>query len=493
MKSFPMFIKTTGRRVVIFGGGEQAAQKARLMLKTDAQIVLVAPALDPELMDMVDSGRAEQLTGRITADVFDRAAMTFIATGCPGLDSAIHAIAKAAGAQVNVVDQPALCDMTTPSLVDRDPLVVAIGTEGTAPVLARQVKTKIEHILAPNIGGLAAFAGRLRGAAAARIPRDKRRSFWRWVFADAPRTDWEQGRERAAIEAVKTALNDGGAPDTPKSGSIALVGAGPGAKDLLTMRAVARLQEADVIFYDRLVDAEVLELARRDAERVFVGKVVGASAWPQERINALIVAEARKGLQVVRLKSGDPGIFGRATEEMDAARAAGIPVEIVPGVTAACAAAAQSGTSLTERGATDTLVLATGMSRPGDPVPDVARHASPGTSFAFYMSVRQSDNVRAALLEAGMPADAMVRICSQVSKPEEQIVECQLDALPAALASAGITGCATLLATWPKPQAVMGENVISLRSCDLDEVSANVPLPMEGVGHEAKRFQGVDL
>ena len=175
MKSFPMFIRTTGRRVVICGGGEQAAQKSRLMLKTDAKIVLAAPELDPELEALVNSDRAEWHREAITATLFRGAAMGFIATGCPGLDAALHGIAKAAGCPVNVVDRPDLCDLTTPSLVDRDPVVVAIGTEGTAPVLARQIKTQVEQMLAPNLGGLAALAGRMRGAASGSTVTSKRR------------------------------------------------------------------------------------------------------------------------------------------------------------------------------------------------------------------------------------------------------------------------------------------------------------------------------
>ncbi len=218
---------------------------------------------------------------------------------------------------------------------------------------------------------------------------------------------------------IKEAIAAGAAPRTVKQGNIALVGAGPGARDLLTLRAVARLQEADVIFYDRLVDDEVLELARRDAERVFVGKVVGAHAWPQEQINALIVAEALKGRNVVRLKSGDPGIFGRATEELSAARAVGIPVEIVPGVTAASAAAARAGFSLTERGVSDSLVLTTGMTRKGDELPDCCRHAQPGTTLAFYMSVGQAARISERLVALGMPKDSPVTIAVDVSKSTE--------------------------------------------------------------------------
>lgn len=464
MKSFPMFILTTDRRVVIVGGGEQAAQKARLILKTDAQIVLAAPALEPELADVVRSGRAIWHKGRVSPALFEGAAMGFIATGCPGLDASLHALAHVAACPVNVVDQPALCDLTTPSLVDRDPIVVAIGTEGTAPVLARQIKTKVEEVLPPTLGGMAALAGRLRGAVTQQVPRSKRRAFWRWVFADAPRSTWVRGAEREAASLIKGAIAAGGAPETATTGSIALIGAGPGARDLLTLRAVARLQEADVVFYDRLVETEVLELARRDAERVYVGKVVGACAWPQDRINALLVAEAGKGRRVVRLKSGDPGIFGRAGEEIAAARAAGITVEVVPGVTSACAVAASAGVSLTERGVSDTLVLATGTDAQGKALPDSVRLTSPGTSTAFYMASRQAPQIEAALLARGMPPDTPFHLAVDVSKPTERMIEGSVSDLAATVAAEQITGCAIIMVTWSKAhQSAVEERASDLR------------------------------
>ncbi|SFI34051.1 siroheme synthase CysG [Jannaschia pohangensis] len=453
MKAFPMFIRTTGRRVVIAGGGEQAAQKARLVGKTDATLVLLADALDDELSALVAEGRAIW-EREVTAAAFRDAALVFIATGCPGTDGALHGLAKAAGAAVNVVDRPELCDMTTPSIVDRAPVVVAIGTEGTAPVLGRMLKTEIETMLDPNLGALAELAGRLRVAVAQRIPRPARRAFWRWMFEGAPAQAHARGAAREAAAQVKAAIEAGRVPDGAGRGHIALVGAGPGARDLLTLRAVARLQEADVIFHDRLVDPDVLELARRDAERVFVGKEIGACAWPQDRINALIVAEARRGRRVVRLKSGDPSIFGRATEELAAARDAGIPVEVVPGVTAASGAAAALGQSLTERGATDTLVLATGTCRPGDPAPDWTRHLHPGTSVAVYMGVAGAGAMRDAALAEGVPPDTGVVIAADVSRSSERLIETTLDDLPATLTRCGVTGTAVLLMRLPKSAAV---------------------------------------
>lgn len=449
MQSFPMFIRTTGRRVIIAGGGEQAAQKARLMLKTDAALVLVAPLLDDELTALVAQNRASHDAGPVTPATFANAALVFIGTGCPGADASLHALAKAAGALVNVVDQPALCDATTPSIVDRSPVVVAIGTEGTAPVLARAIKTQIETMLDPSLGSYAALAGRLRSAVAAQIPREKRRAFWTWAFNAAPWATHKRGAAREAAQMLKTAIAAHGISDAPE-GRITLVGAGPGARDLLTLRAVERLQEADVIFYDRLVDPDVLELARRDAERVFVGKVVGAHAWPQDRINALIVAEATKGRRVVRLKSGDPGIFGRATEEMKAAQTAGIPVEIVPGVTAAFAAAAAMGVSLTQRGTSDTLVFATGASRDGDALPDWSRHALPGTTLVFYMGVRNGAAISANLQATGLPASTLVRVVAEASTAQEGRFVTTLGDLATDLAAQDITGAAVIFLTVPK-------------------------------------------
>ncbi|KZY47537.1 hypothetical protein A3731_29690 [Roseovarius sp. HI0049] len=248
-------------------------------------------------------------------------------------------------------------------------------------------------------------------------------------------------------------MAEGAQPEGAAAGHIALVGAGPGARDLMTLRAVQRLQEADVIFYDRLVDAEVLELARRDAERVFVGKHVGAHGWPQPRINARIVAEARRGRRVVRLKSSDPGIFGRAGEEIAAARAAGVEVEIVPGVTAASAAGAALGRSLTGRGVANTLVLATGTGSAHDPLPDCTRLSGPGTTTAFYMAARQAGRIAAALMAQGLAPSSPVEIVVDASKAGQRVLTAPVAELAGAMGENGIDGCAMLLVTWPEAGA----------------------------------------
>ncbi len=320
MKTFPMFLTMTSRRVVIAGGGEQAAQKCRLMLKTDAHISLLAPTLDPELADLHAAGKISWDKTPITAAKFADTALVFIATGCPGVDSALHALAKQAGATVNVVDRPDLCDAITPSIVDRSPVVVAIGTEGTAPVLARQIKTRMEEILEPRLGDLAAVVGRLRDSAAHRLQPRQRRDLWRWVFNGPARDAHKRGAEREAAQLIKDAIATGDfGSDTA---TVAIVGAGPGAKDLMTLRGVQRLQEADVIFYDQSVDPQILELARRDAERV---KLDHAGGWPAHKGEGLLIAAARQGKRIVRLTAAHE-------VETAALQAADIPFEIVPGV-----------------------------------------------------------------------------------------------------------------------------------------------------------------
>jgi uroporphyrin-III C-methyltransferase/precorrin-2 dehydrogenase/sirohydrochlorin ferrochelatase len=451
-----------GRRVVIAGGSEQAAQKCRLILKTEAEIVLLAPTLDPELADLNAAGRIGWRDGPITAADFEQSVLVFIATGCPGIDAALHAIAKAAGATVNVVDQHDLCDALTPSIVDRDPVVVAIGTEGTAPVLARQIKTRIEDMLEPRLGDLASLAGRLRKAAAARLsPRD-RRDLWRWVFAGPVRDTHARGKEREAAQMIKAAITSG-VPDQTCPAAVSLVGAGPGSRDLITLRGVQRLQEADIIFYDRLVDPGLLDLARRDAERVFVGKEPGCHDWPQDRISGVLVSAARQGKRVVRLKCGDPGVFGRGAEEAAALHAAGIEVEIVPGVTAASACAAQSGTFLTERGVVDTLVLTTGTSQDDTLPSDWIASLRPGVRMAVYMGVRNAPLIQADLAAAGLGDTVQIDIVSKAGHPDSQTARCLARDLVETLSACGATNPAILFLTLPKRAAEQG-HVVAFRA-----------------------------
>ncbi|WP_299142084.1 siroheme synthase CysG [uncultured Tateyamaria sp.] len=442
MKTFPMFLTMTNRRVVIVGGGEQATQKCRLILKTEAHIDILAETLDVELQSLAQAGRISWHKGPIGPAQFAGAALVFVATGCPGMDACLHMLAKASGAVVNVVDQPDLCDAITPSIVDRDPVVVAIGTEGTAPVLGRQIKTRIEEMLEPKLGDLAALAGRLRGFAADRLGPRARRDLWAWVFGNL-RAQHAQTGDAAVARIIKTAIASGGAPAAAPA-PVALVGAGPGSSDLITLRGVKRLQEADIIFYDRLVDPQVLELARRDAERVYVGKAPGCHSWPQDKINAVLVSAARRGQRVVRLKCGDPGVFARGTEEAEALQAAGLDYEIVPGVTAASGAAAAVGGFLTERGKTDTLVLTTGRLADDGDTPDWVQHITGRSNVAVYMGVRAAGRIVETLRKAGLAQRIHVTVVVNAQRPDQQVLHCPATALEATLAEAGVDAPAIL-------------------------------------------------
>jgi uroporphyrin-III C-methyltransferase/precorrin-2 dehydrogenase/sirohydrochlorin ferrochelatase len=319
-----MFLRMADRDVIIVGGGETAAQKARLMLKTEARITFVAPDLEAELQALVDTGRASHDTGAITPETFRTAALTFIGTECPGMDAALHALADEANALVNVVDQPHLCEATTPSLVDRDPLVIAIGTEGAAPVLARQVKTHLEQVLEPRLGDLVALCGRLRGAAAQGVSKTKRRAFWRWVYADKPRQLFKRGAEREAAELIKSAIAQGGAPDDAGQGTVCLVPVVTPETDLMTLRAVQRMQEADLVVCEDKAFAPLLELARRDAERVIVGQDRGAQGWDLAQQASVITQAKDEGARVVWLVAKETLVRARlsvpnGTEEVPCA------------------------------------------------------------------------------------------------------------------------------------------------------------------------------
>ncbi|WP_420860521.1 NAD(P)-dependent oxidoreductase [Algirhabdus cladophorae] len=329
MKTFPMFLQMQGRRVVIAGGGEQAAQKCRLILKTEADITVLAPELDPELKDLHRSGKINWVTGPITAQHFADTALVFVASGCPGLDASLHAVAKAARATVNVVDQPQLCDAITPSIVDRAPVVVAIGTEGTAPVLARQIKTRVEEMLEPRLGDLAALAGRLRDLAARRLSPRRRRDLWRWVFAGPVRQLHAGGQEQDAARLIKAAILED-TFEAKTAGALCVISAAESAdKDLMTLRGVQRLQEADVIYYDRTLGSAILELARRDADRVAIGAQSGQGQWPADKTTQLLINAARKGQRIVHLTSSSTELISRYAQFASTAQ---VPFEHIPGV-----------------------------------------------------------------------------------------------------------------------------------------------------------------
>ncbi|MCB9994199.1 MAG: uroporphyrinogen-III C-methyltransferase [Hyphomicrobiaceae bacterium] len=403
---FPVSVKVTGKSILIVGGGIEALNKARLALKTEARVRVVAAKFDADFSAL----DLERRVGSVAAADLEAAALVFVAMDDDEERDHAIALAHRAGVPVNVVDQPDLCDFYTPAIVDRAPISVAISSEGAAPVLARAVRAQIESLLSPNIGALAALAGQLRRRVESLIAAGpaRRRFYEALVGSMRVETALEQGAPAARRAALRL-LNEH-AGQAAQTGLVSLVGAGPGAEDLLTIRAQRLLQQADVIVFDQLVPERVVEMGRRDARRISVGKSKGRHSVSQSEINALLVSLGNQNLNVVRLKSGDPMIFGRAHEELDALKAAGIAYQIVPGVTSALAAAADSATPVTLRGVASGVVFATAHGADDGELHHWAALAQAGVTLGLYMGKSVMARTAAELLAHGMAASVPVGV-----------------------------------------------------------------------------------
>jgi uroporphyrin-III C-methyltransferase/precorrin-2 dehydrogenase/sirohydrochlorin ferrochelatase len=438
---FPVFLDLTGAAVLIVGGGDAAAAKCRLLLPTGAAIRVVGPALEPAVEDLFTERQVTLLRRAFTPSDLDGVCLCYVALEHAEEAAAVVAEARRRGVLVNAVDRPTLCDFTTPAMVRRGNLAIAIGTAGIAPALARDLRARIEAAVPPAFGALAAFCARWRDRAARALPdRDRRRRLWDEVLEGAEAAAiLESGNAEAADSAMAARLARTGM--TPRHGRATLVGAGPGDPDLLTLKALRALNHADVVLYDKLVDPRVLDLARRDARRIDVGKRCGRHSMNQAAINALLVREVRSGAHVVRLKGGDPFVFGRGGEELEALRAAGAEVEVVPGITAAIAAAARLGVPLTHRGAARALHLITAHGADGAlPAHDWRALAASGGTLAVYMGARTLPGVASALLAAGMDAETPAIAVENASLPTERRIPATLANIAGAVAAAGVEG-----------------------------------------------------
>jgi uroporphyrin-III C-methyltransferase/precorrin-2 dehydrogenase/sirohydrochlorin ferrochelatase len=425
------------RAVIVVGGGEEALRKVRLLRKTEARIKVIAPALQDEL---AAEPRVEWLSRRFEPRLLDGAALVYSAD--PELDARVSAEARARGIPVNAVDAADLSTFITPSIVDRDPVVVAIGTEGTAPVLGQGLRAKIDAMLPSSLGKLAAAAHGLRARVAGLVPQDnRRRTFWQRFFFGSARESFLSGDFRSYTREVERALADAQAPS---NGRVSLVGAGPGDPELLTLKAQRKLQEADVIVYDRLVGRGILELARRDAVRIPVGKTPFEASPKQPEINAILIREAKAGKFVVRLKGGDPYVFGRGGEEQAAVEAEGIAVDVVPGITAALGCAASIGLPLTQRGRNRAITLIAGVSEAGFADRDWASLAEPRAVFAIYMGVNAAGDISARLLDAGIAPQTPVTVVENGTLPNERSITTTIGCLWETLHTEGIAGPAMI-------------------------------------------------
>ncbi|MBB6251589.1 siroheme synthase CysG [Nitrospirillum iridis] len=437
--AFPLFLTLTGQTVLIAGGGELALRKARLVAGSangngdangeggrGARLVVVAADVHPDLASLA----AEVRRRPFTPSDLDGATLVFAAGDDEDEAARVAALARARGVLVNVPDRPRLSTFIMPAIVDRGPITVAISTAGTSPVLARRLRARIEAALEPGLGRLALFLDGFRSAVrAVKSDETARRRFWERVIDGPIAQRFLAGDEASAREQLVKTLNAGAGNSgaAAEAGSVALVGAGPGDPDLLTLRALRLLQNADVVVHDKLVDDRILDYVRRDARRVYVGKSKSCHTVSQQEINALLVSEAQAGHRVVRLKGGDPFIFGRGGEEMAVLRAAGVTVELVPGITAAVGCAAAAGIPLTHRGLAQgiTLITAHGAGVDGgsvDAAIDWSALARLDHTLAVYMGLSKAGLVADRLVAAGKAPGTPAALVENGTRPDQTLL-----------------------------------------------------------------------
>ncbi|MBV6656579.1 MAG: siroheme synthase CysG [Devosiaceae bacterium] len=435
----PVFLNLQGKRVALLGGTEAAAWKAELLAASGAHVEVYAPTLEPEMEALLardlPAGSLQWHERPWALDAFANAACVVADAADEAEAKAMVCAARGAGVPINVIDMPAYCQFQFGSIVNRSPVVVSISTAGAAPILGQAIRRRIETLLPRALQGWAGLAQTVRAQVLQRFgPGAPRRAFWERFVDRAFSGDGAP----AQLDVASLVADDGN-----RAGRVTLVGAGPGDAELLTLKAVRALQSADVILFDDLISDDVLELARREAKRMMVGKRGGRDSCRQDDINALMIKLAKQGKHVVRLKSGDPSVFGRAGEELASLRVEGIACTVVPGITAASAMASRLGVSLTHRDHAQCVSFVTGHSKRGS-LPeglDYDALIGEGRSAVVYMGARTAGDLTASLLAKGVPGSLPAVVMQSVCRPEETVWHGSLDTLPA--------GCASMVADGP--------------------------------------------
>jgi uroporphyrin-III C-methyltransferase / precorrin-2 dehydrogenase / sirohydrochlorin ferrochelatase len=436
MNQFPIFIQVRDRRCVVVGGGEIAARKISLLLRAEARVVVVAPELCANLAALEAEGKIAWEKAEFDPRHLDQAWLVIAATDNTAVNEAVSQAAQARSIPVNVVDQPALCTFTMPSIIDRSPIVVAISSGGAAPVLARLLRARLETLIPASYGRLAALAGKFRKQVQQQLPEGSaRRIFWENVFEGPIAEQMLAGREDAAFSALQQSLDQ--AASHPVGGEVYLVGAGPGDPDLLTFRALRLMQKADVVLYDNLVSEGVMDLVRRDAERIYVGKKSSSHTLPQEEINTLLVRLAKEGKRVLRIKGGDPFIFGRGGEEIETLAEHGIPFQVVPGISAANGVSSYAGIPLTHRDYAQAVTFVTGHLKDGTVNLDWPALVRPNHTVVIYMGLEGLPEICKKLMEHGLPSQHPIAVVQQGTTRHQRVITGTLADLPARVEEAG--------------------------------------------------------
>ena len=444
MNTFPLFFKLEGRKVLIVGGGEVALRKADLLSRAGACITILAPDISHEIRELLSDNKHELIEKNYHKSYMSGARVIIAATDDETLNHEIYADATELNIPVNVVDTPPLCDFIFPAIIDRNPIVIGISSNGKAPVLARLLRARLETLIPQGYGKLAKLAGDFRSEVKSKIPTlTGRRQFWERAFegqvsqlmfagneteaaaqlqADLDSTAAAIHDKAHAAENTTPTLSDESEKKSPPVGEVYIVGAGPGDPELLTFKALRLMQQADIVYYDALVSPQVLDLCRRDADKVFVGKKRSNHTVAQLGINELLVNSAKEGRRVVRLKGGDPFIFGRGGEEIESLRAHGVPYQVVPGITAANAAASYAGIPLTHRDHSQSVRFVTGFLKAGTPNNNFKNFLNTDETVVFYMGLHSLARLTEGLVDAGRSADTPIAIVSNASMPNQQVL-----------------------------------------------------------------------
>ena len=436
MDYLPLFHDLRGRRCLMVGGGETALRKLRPLLEAGARVRLVAPEIGDGVRELAAGATGELAQRTFESDDIEGVSLIIAATDDRAVNERVSRLARAANIPVNVVDNPDLCTVIFPSIVDRSPVQIAISTGGAAPVLARLLRGKIESVLPAGLGPLARLANRYRAKVKDRVGKESdRRSYWEQVFEGRIAEEAYKGNLEKADTMMAEAL------DTfePRAvGEVYLVGAGPGDPDLLTFRALRLMQQADIVLYDRLVSAPVLNLVRRDAERIYVGKTAGNHPVSQENINRKLVEYARKGHRVLRLKGGDPFIFGRGGEEIDHLAENHIPFQVVPGITAASGCASYAGIPLTHRDYAQSVRFVAGHRRADKVDLDWEQLVTPDQTLVFYMGLSGLEVIAERLVAHGLDPDTPAALVEKGTTPDQRVVTGTIANLPQRVRAAEI-------------------------------------------------------
>ena len=445
MQYFPVFFDLTGQHVLVVGGGEVALRKLTLLERTGALIRLVAPEIAAEIAQRGADGRIQLIRREFQPEDLDGARLVIVATSRRAVNRWIAKLADARGIPANVVDDREASRFIVPAIIDRDPVLVAISTAGTSPVLARRLRERLESFIPRRVGELALWLQELRKGALAKLrdTSERRRFFETIVDGPAARRLIEGDRHGAERIAQQLLATRSTAP--PRAGEVVLVGAGPGDPELLTLKALRALQDADVILYDRLVSPGVLDMARRDATRICVGKSADGPSTPQAEINALLIQQARAGQRVVRLKGGDPFIFGRGGEELEALADAGIAFSVIPGITAAAGCAAYAGIPLTHRDHAQIVTFVAGHTDKDGKEPQWPALAQAGQTVVFYMGLGRIGHIAQRLMAHGAPDARPVAIVAHGTTAQQQVLRASLGGIAAAAANAQFSSPALLI------------------------------------------------